>query len=67
MLKLKVDGMTCDHCVRAVTKAARASPGVARVVGVDLARGELVVEGSPDTAALIRAITAEGYTARPID
>ena len=28
-LRLEIDGMTCDHCVRAVATALRALPGVA--------------------------------------
>jgi copper chaperone CopZ len=32
---LSVDGMSCDHCVRAITKAVGALPGVSHVA-VDL-------------------------------
>jgi copper chaperone len=63
MVKLQVSGMTCGHCVAAVTRAVQALPGV-QSVSVDQASGQVVVEGSPDKAALLAAITEEGYEAR---
>ncbi len=65
MLKVKIEGVTCDHCVRAVTRALQAVPGVEGVPEVSLPKGEALVGGTPDTAAVIRAVEAEGYTARP--
>jgi copper chaperone len=62
MVKLQVSGMTCGHCVAAVTQAVQAVPGV-QSVSVDRASGQVVVEGSPDKAALLAAITDEGYEA----
>lgn len=67
LIKLKVDGMTCDHCVMAVTKALKGVPGVERVVEVSLERGEALVEGNPNLDALIEAIREEGYEAKPAD
>ncbi|MDE2514414.1 MAG: heavy-metal-associated domain-containing protein [Rhodospirillales bacterium] len=61
MIELKVSGMTCQHCVHAVTAAVGALPGV-RGVAVDLAAGTVRVEGSPDPAALRAAIEEEGYS-----
>jgi copper chaperone len=66
-MKLKVEGMTCGHCVKAVTKAVAGAPGVDRVVTVDLGRGEVVLEGAPDVALLTKALADEGYTARLVD
>ena len=62
MLKLKVEGMTCDHCVMAVKKALSRVPGVERAE-VSLERGEALVEGNADPKALIQAVEAEGYQA----
>lgn len=62
MLRLKVEGMTCDHCVMAVTKALQRVPGVERVE-VSLERGEARVEGGADPKALLRAVEEEGYRA----
>lgn len=63
ILKLNVTGMTCDHCVRAVSEALAEVPGVTRVVEVDRERGEAIVEGGAATEALIAAIVEEGYQA----
>jgi copper chaperone len=60
MLKLKVSGMTCGHCVSAVSKAVRSIPSV-EDVAVDLERGEVTVHGNPDPGAVRAAITDEGY------
>ncbi len=62
-LDLGVDGMTCQHCVRAVMQAVGALPGV-KAVAVDLAAGQVHVDGQPDMAAVRQAIAAEGYTVR---
>jgi len=60
MLQLKVSGMTCGHCVAAVTRAVKAVPSV-RDVAVDLASGAVIVQGEPDEQAVRAAITEEGY------
>ncbi len=63
MTKLKVGGMSCNHCVNAVTQALGAVPGVDRVTEVSLERGEAVVEGSADVALLVAAVEEEGFKA----
>ncbi|MFN3369384.1 MAG: heavy-metal-associated domain-containing protein [Thermus sp.] len=62
MLKLKVEGMTCNHCVMAVKKALMRVPGVEKAE-VSLERAEALVEGKVDPEALIRAVEEEGYRA----
>lgn len=62
MLRLKVEGMTCNHCVMAVKKALLKVPGVERAE-VSLERGEALVEGKADPKALIQAVEEEGYKA----
>jgi len=62
MVRLKVSGMTCNHCVMAVKKALSRVPGVERAE-VSLERGEALVEGNADPKALIRAVEEEGYQA----
>jgi copper chaperone CopZ len=61
---LDITGMTCGHCVQAVTRALQAVPGVT-AAQVDLAQHAARVTGDADPAALIRAVEAEGYEARP--
>ena len=60
---LRVDGMSCEHCVRAITKAVGALPGVANVA-VDLNAKTVTVEHDPGRSPLdrIRAgIEDQGY------
>jgi copper chaperone len=59
---LKVTGMTCNHCVMAVTKALRKVPGV-ESADVSLDKAQAVVQGSADAQALIAAVKEEGYEA----
>lgn len=56
-----VSGMTCGHCVRAVTDALENVAGV-RSAKVDLASGKAVIEGEgPSDAAIETAINTAGY------
>jgi copper chaperone len=57
-----VTGMTCEHCVRAVTEEVGALPGVT-AVDVDLASGGLTVtSAAPVTADAVRSAVEEaGY------
>jgi copper chaperone len=60
MVNLKVSGMTCGHCVSAMSKAVKAVPAV-EDVRVDLASGEVTVFGKPDEQAVRAAIAGEEY------
>lgn len=57
-----VVGMTCGHCVRAVTEELGAVPGVAEV-DVDLASGHVTLTGDepPPRADVAAAVIAAGY------
>jgi copper chaperone len=56
----RVEGMTCDGCVRAVTRAiARAAP--AAKVAVDLAAGRVTVEGDAPPERIADAVAAAGF------
>ena len=59
---IHVKGMTCDHCVRAVSDELSRLDGVA-AVAVDLASGEVTVTSSAPLAdAAVRgAIDEAGY------
>lgn len=60
MRVLNVRGMTCNHCVRAVTDAVRdVEPG--SDVLVDLAAGTVAVQGGSDLAGIAAAIEDAGY------
>ena len=57
-----VTGMTCDHCVRAVTTELVLLPGV-RSVDVDLAEGAVTVtsDGPLDREQVREAVDEAGY------
>lgn len=60
---ITVVGMTCGHCVNAVTTEISAIAGVTRV-DVDLATGAVSIEsdGAIDAAAVADAVDEAGYT-----
>ena len=62
-MKLKIDGMTCEHCVAAVREALTDVDGVVQFTDVSLADGTAEIEGNPDSDVLVAAVEAEGYTA----
>lgn len=65
---LKVTGMSCEHCVRAVMNALTSADGV-RGAEVDLKAGRAVVdydEAKTTPRALANAVMDEGYTAEEI-
>jgi copper chaperone CopZ len=63
MIELEIRGMTCPHCVRAVSEALANVPGVTRVVAVELETGRALIEGMADPGALIAAVRTAGYEA----
>lgn len=58
--ELKIEGMTCGHCVRAVEQALRALPGVTRVE-VELDHARVEADDAVARDALVRAIEEEDY------
>jgi copper chaperone len=63
--KIKVSGMTCQGCVRSVTRVLKAVPGV-EGVEVSLERGEADVRYDPARTALPalrKAVEDAGYGA----
>ena len=55
-----VEGMTCDHCVAAVTMEVAKVPGVSDVM-VNLEQGTVTVTGDPSEQALAEAVDEAGY------
>lgn len=62
---LTVAGMTCDHCVRAVSSEVMGVPGVS-AVDVDLESGAVTVssDGVIDEGLLKAAVEEAGYEVR---
>jgi len=58
-----VKGMTCGHCIQAVTKAVREVDAQA-TVDVDLASGKVQVDSTMPASAIERAIAEAGYEAK---
>ncbi|MFN8168004.1 MAG: cation transporter [Candidatus Nanopelagicales bacterium] len=58
-----VQGMTCGHCVAAVTEEVSAIPGVTDVA-VDLGTGLVTVQADadPSAEAVAAAVDEAGYT-----
>jgi copper chaperone len=65
MFEFEVDGMSCQHCVAAVTKAIQARDAAARVQ-VDLAHGRVVVESTQQASVLKAAIDDAGYSIKEV-
>lgn len=62
-IELDITGMTCDHCVNAVTGALKDVDGVTdAVVSLDEKRATVTAD-SVDIAKLIAAVEEEGYEA----
>jgi len=62
--QLQVKGMSCQHCVKAVTKAVQAQDPEA-TVAVDLPQGTVTVQTTLSRAATSQAISDEGYEVQP--
>jgi copper chaperone len=62
MIELRVDKMSCGHCVSVVTKALKEVDPQADV-NVDLATKQVRVETRQPREALTRALDAAGYPA----
>jgi copper chaperone CopZ len=58
-----VQGMTCGHCVAAVTEEISAIPGVSEVA-VELASGlvTVVAEAEPSAESIASAVDEAGYS-----
>ncbi len=59
--KFKVQGMTCGHCVKAVTHAVQLLDNAA-AVSVELDSGKVVINSAVPRERLVEAIREEGYT-----
>jgi len=60
MSSITVSGMSCQHCVAAVTKAMQAVPGAGEV-NVDLATGKASWSGEAEPSVMAAAVRDQGY------
>jgi copper chaperone len=63
MQVFNVQGMSCGHCVKAITNAVQAKDPAASV-RVDLAAKEVGVESALTSDQVIEAISEEGYAVK---
>ncbi|MDI3358334.1 cation transporter [Pseudomonas sp. UYIF39] len=63
MQVFNVQGMSCGHCVKAITEALQAKDPAASV-RIDLAAKEVGVESALSADQVIAVITEEGYEAK---
>ena len=59
-----VTGMTCGHCEKAVIRAVRQLDPQAEVV-IERAANQVSVQSDQPRAALVQAISEEGYVVAP--
>lgn len=60
MVEFQVEGMSCSHCVNAVTRSVHAVDGDAKVE-VDLGAQRVRVESTADVEKIAGAIVDAGY------
>ena len=60
MYEMQVEGMTCDHCIRAVTKAVTEVDSGAKI-DVDLAAHKVRVDSKASIHDVRSAIAEAGY------
>ncbi|UVJ44602.1 cation transporter [Pseudomonas sp. LS1212] len=65
MQVFNVQGMSCGHCVRAVTAAVKRQDESA-AVEVDLGNAQVRVESSLSAEQIIGLISEEGYVAKAL-
>ena len=59
--KIKVEGMTCNHCKMNVENGIKSVAGVS-ATNIDLLTGEVIIEGeNVDLQAVKRAVDGLGY------
>ncbi|KIF83339.1 heavy-metal-associated domain-containing protein [Noviherbaspirillum autotrophicum] len=60
MYELKVEGMSCNHCVNAVTRSVQEVDAAAKV-DIDLSQQTVRVASSASLAAIQSAVSEAGY------
>jgi len=65
MIQFQVEGMSCNHCVGAITRAVQDIDPSARVTA-DVPTQAVRVESGADTQALRQAIEAAGYPVKSV-
>ena len=62
---LHIEGMSCGHCLNAVSRALNAVAG-AEVKSVQIGRAEVSLPDAPGPDALVQAVANAGYRATAV-
>jgi copper chaperone CopZ len=63
-IKLRIEGMSCGHCLKSVSEALREAPGVIQIGTVEMGRAEVTIDGAVTTPAKVAdAVSEAGYRA----
>jgi mercuric reductase len=65
--RLRITGMTCEHCARGIEQALNALPGVSAHVSFDNGLASIDADARMQASQLIWAIEAKGYGASPVE
>jgi len=65
MIQFQVEGMSCNHCVGAITRAVQAVDPAAHVAA-DVPAQSVKVESAADRQALQQAIEDAGYPVKSV-
>ncbi|AGW92410.1 MULTISPECIES: heavy-metal-associated domain-containing protein [Cupriavidus] len=65
MIQFQVEGMSCSHCIGAITRAVQAVDPAAKV-SADVPTQAVRVESGADTLALRQAIEEAGYPVKSL-
>lgn len=65
MIQFQVEGMSCNHCVGAITRAVQAVDPAAQVAA-DVPAQSVKVESGADRHALQQAIEEAGYPVKSV-
>lgn len=60
MTTIKIQGMSCQHCVGSTRKALEEIPGISNVQ-INLEKGEATFDGKVDSQTVKEAITRIGF------
>jgi copper chaperone len=59
---ITVEGMSCEHCEQTIEEALQGVSGVSNA-RADREEKSAIIEGDPDSAALVQAVEDAGYEA----
>jgi copper chaperone CopZ len=62
---LHIEGMSCGHCLNAVSRALNGVPGI-QVKTVQIGRAEVTIPGTTDPEQVAKVVSDAGYRATAV-